>query len=162
MSDQESREFVESFASKQFSSRGLVVDVAIHEKKKLPRNPHVHMLMTTRPLLQDGTFGKKDRSMNKRPYLKYVRDKWFDELNLWYQFKGIDKVVSAKSFKQQGLDRKPTKHVGPIETRLYSINGTIGKTMKENEIVKERNFQRKMEQRATEQRAKEQMPAPRI
>ena len=138
----ENRQVIADFAQANFVSRRLIVDVAIHEKPKLPRNPHAHLLLTTRPIAPDGTFGKKDRSINRKEYLKFIREAWAAHLNNWYNRKGIEKVVSAKSYKEQGIQREPTQHIGPEETRTFAIMGIMGDRQIENKAIRARNLER--------------------
>ena len=42
-----------------FVSAGMCADIAIHDKKD--GNPHAHILLTMRPIEQDGTWGAKSK-----------------------------------------------------------------------------------------------------
>ena len=58
--DQGKRKFV----SENFTSRGMISDMAIHMQGKSPGdipNPHVHVLVPMRPLKEDGAWGTKQR-----------------------------------------------------------------------------------------------------
>ena len=70
------RDLVLAFIDREFTSRGMIADWAIHDKdeskKNSPtdKNVHVHIMTTMRPIVQDrsGTwqFGKKWRSVTER------------------------------------------------------------------------------------------------
>jgi len=47
------------YVNENFVSRGMVADIAIHDKND--GNVHAHVLLTMRPLERDGTFGAKSR-----------------------------------------------------------------------------------------------------
>lgn len=49
------REYVQT----NFVSEGMCADIAIHDKKN--GNPHAHILLTTRPIKADGTWGTKEK-----------------------------------------------------------------------------------------------------
>ena len=62
---EENIELAREFCQEQFVSRGMIVDMAVHEGKssdpELADNPHFHVLIPIRPMNQDGTWGKKQR-----------------------------------------------------------------------------------------------------
>lgn len=55
------REYVQT----NFVSEGMCADIAIHDKKN--GNPHAHILLTTRPMKADGSWGAKEKK-------EYARD----------------------------------------------------------------------------------------
>lgn len=57
-----SREYIE----REFVSRGMVADFALHDTSK--GNPHAHIMLTTREVGADG-FGKKNRDWNSKNLL---------------------------------------------------------------------------------------------
>lgn len=61
----------ETYAQREFVSQGLQVDVCIHVTKASDggEHPHVHMLIGTRRLKEDGTFGNIARDMQDNPKL---------------------------------------------------------------------------------------------
>ena len=64
LSDEENLALVKKFVSENFTSRGMISDMAIHKPGKSPGdipNPHVHVLVPMRPLKEDGTWGNKQR-----------------------------------------------------------------------------------------------------
>ena len=76
---------VREFARDQLVSRGMVVDMALHETKARDgeRQPHAHLLLTTRSL--DSTkplgFGNKERSWNSKELLQTWRGSWALHVN---------------------------------------------------------------------------------
>ncbi len=78
----EQRQLVRGFVAEQCVRRGMVADVAYHGVGS--RNPHAHVLLTTRRIGPDG-FAGKDRSWNDRALLQEWRQEWAAAANraLW-------------------------------------------------------------------------------
>lgn len=102
------------FIIRNFVRRGFCAVYAIHEgsEKDDPsqQNYHFHCLVPTRTLGSEG-FGPKDRSEDKRDKMFLWRSSLEDAINLAYREYGIERSVSAKSLKDQGIDRKPTRRL---------------------------------------------------
>lgn len=62
---EENVELAREFCREQFVSRGMIVDMAVHEGEssdpEIADNPHFHVLVPIRPMNPDGTWGKKQR-----------------------------------------------------------------------------------------------------
>lgn len=123
------------FCEKEFLSRDLIVDVAAHNKRASDQgeNPHAHIMVTTRSVNPDGTFGNKDRSLDKKETLREWRQSFQDICNRHLEDAGSTQRVSLDSFKTRGIDRMPTVHLGHeawqseakgIQTRPGDINRT--------------------------------------
>lgn len=125
------RDFVES----QILSRGMVADWVYHDN---PGNPHVHLMMTLRPLTDDG-FGPKKVAVladdgqpvrTKTGKIAYalwaggvddfnaIRDAWFERLNHHLALNGIDLRVDGRSYEKQGIALAPTVHLGVGATAI--------------------------------------------
>lgn len=143
LSDEENLELTRKFISENFTSRGMISDMAIHKPGKSPGdipNPHVHVLVPMRPLNEDGTWGTKQR----REYIldgngerikgadgKYLfnavkttdwgapetleqwRANWANIVNEALAKKGITERIDHRSNAERGLDALPTIHEGP-------------------------------------------------
>ena len=62
LSMEENIRIAKEFIAENFTSRGMIVDMAVHEPGKDPGdipNPHVHVMVPMRPLNEDGTWGTK-------------------------------------------------------------------------------------------------------
>lgn len=120
---------VRDFVSGQVLSRGMVADWVYHDN---PGNPHVHLMMTLRPLTEDG-FGAKKIPLigedgqpvrSKTGKIQYalwaggiddfnaVRDAWFERLNHHLALNGIALRVDGRSYEKQGIELVPTIHLG--------------------------------------------------
>lgn len=119
------RDFVES----HILSKGMVADWVYHDN---PGNPHVHLMMTLRPLTEDG-FGQKKVSVlrpdgqplrNDAGKIVYelwaggaaefgaFRDGWFACQNRHLALAGLDIRVDGRSYEKQGIELQPTIHLG--------------------------------------------------
>lgn len=67
LSEQDWRQMIRNFVSDNFVSKGMCADWSIHIKGTdpdgMPHNPHCHILLTTRPLKEDGSWGAKTKQI---------------------------------------------------------------------------------------------------
>ena len=119
------RHLVRDFVSEAFVSRGMVADVAYHDGAG--QNPHAHILLTTRPVADDGDgFAKKDRSWNSRETLEDWRESWATAANraleraeCWDRIDHRTLEAQRDEALERGelsraavLDREPGVHLG--------------------------------------------------
>ena len=139
---------MQDFIKRNFVDKGMCAEYAIHDSvnDKGERNLHVHILLTTRPILENGEWGEKSRKV-----YKYDKDgnkikkkngrydcttekttDWDNKGNakMWRKdlVETINKVAEEigiederwewKSFKDRGLEIKPTIHLGEKATAL--------------------------------------------
>lgn len=104
---------IKDFVRENFTSKGMVADVNMHviEASDGGENPHIHCMLTMRDLKPDG-FGNKNRSWNNRGLVEAWRASWEKLSNEYLESAGSDTRVSMKSFKRDGVEREPTKHLG--------------------------------------------------
>lgn len=57
LSREEQIQLVRDFVRENFVNKGMCADISVHDKED--GNPHAHILLTTRPIEQGGTWGKK-------------------------------------------------------------------------------------------------------
>jgi ATP-dependent exoDNAse (exonuclease V) alpha subunit len=96
---------------------GCAADVAIHEPGREGdlRNHHAHILCTTRRLAREG-FTVKTRELDERKTgeVDRWRERWATLTNEHLKRAGLDVRVDHRSLADQGIDRSPTKHFGPV------------------------------------------------
>lgn len=114
---EENVECVREWVEKYFSSRGLVATVAIHEPHidrggKSNNNWHAHIMVSMRSVSSDGFSEKKDRESNAKNFLCEIRKGWAEICNAHFIRNGIEKTISEKTLKAQGIEREPQKHRG--------------------------------------------------
>ena len=120
---------VRDFIERQILSKGMVADCVYHDN---PGNPHIHLMMTLRPLTEDG-FGPKKLAVlaeDGRPLrtksgkivyelwaggaddFNAFRDAWFERQNHHLAINGIDLRIDGRSYEKQGIGLVPTIHLG--------------------------------------------------
>jgi Ti-type conjugative transfer relaxase TraA len=120
---------VHDFVESHVTSLGMVADWVFHDA---PGNPHIHLMMTLRPLTKDG-FGAKKVALtgpdgcplrDDRGKILYglwaggvsdfnaFRDAWFSCQNRHLARAGLELRIDGRSYEKQGLDLVPTVHLG--------------------------------------------------
>lgn len=110
-------ELVRDYAKENFVNKGMVADIAIHDKGD--GNPHAHIMLTTRTIDQDG-FGKKERDWNKKEYLEQWREDWSKHANKYLEREGHKERIDHRSYKDQGIEKVPTIHEGHVVRAMES------------------------------------------
>jgi len=147
-------EVVRDYVQRNFVDKGMCVDWAIHdsENDKGQRNLYIHVLLTMRPLTENGEWGAKQKKIydldengeripvidkktgqqkvdkhnrkqckchtvestdwNSRENAKMWRKDLADTINATNEQLGIAVHWEHRSFKEQGIDREPTIHIG--------------------------------------------------
>lgn len=119
LSAEERQTLAHAFAREIVARHGCAADVAIHApgREGDHRNHHAHILCTTRRLTPDG-FGEKCRELDDRK-TKAV-DGWRERFavlqNEHLERAGVAERVDHRSLKEQGIERAPTRHLGPAAT----------------------------------------------
>lgn len=133
-------ELLRAWVSETFVAAGMVADVCYHAKRG---NPHAHILLTLRDIDASG-FGKKNRSWNNQSQVESWRASWAEIVNRYLEKAGLDVRIDHRSFKRQGLNLTPTKHVG----RQTTWNGEkVAEVSMENKLILiERNLQQQKQE----------------
>jgi ATP-dependent exoDNAse (exonuclease V) alpha subunit len=148
------------WAEKTFVSQGMVADVCYHNKRG---NPHAHILLTLRDI-DAGGFGKKNRSWNNQSQVESWRASWAEIVNRYLEKAGLDVRIDHRSFKRQGIDLTPTKHVGrltPHNSERFaevSLNNKI--ILMERDLLQQKQEQNKAARIAAFQKPETQTPSP--
>lgn len=122
LSPDERRRLAVDFAREVANHYAVAADVCIHapNTKGDERNYHAHILLSACTIGKDG-FGKKSAELDpihcQRHKIANPADLWrgrFAELqNERLQAAGTDARVDHRTLQAQGLDREPTRHLGP-------------------------------------------------
>jgi len=134
---------VQEYVNQNFISRGMCADICIHDKGD--GNPHAHILLTMRPIEQDGSWGAKSKMeyiLDKkgkrimlpsgRPKTRKInttdwddranaevwREAWADTVNLYLEKDGYETRIDHRSYERQGLEQLPTIHLGAATHRM--------------------------------------------
>ncbi|EKF6444201.1 MobA/MobL family protein [Salmonella enterica] len=97
LSPEQNKALILDFAKQAFVSKGMVVDLAIHD---IDTQPHSHIKTTTRELTLDG-FGKKEREWDKKETTLYWRELWAKVANEHLLKAGHDTTISHLTLKEQ-------------------------------------------------------------
>lgn len=93
---------VRGFVERQFVSRGMIADLAIHEGRARDGGlqPHAHVMLTMRELTGEG-FGKKERAWNAPEVLVGWREAWAREANAALERAGRGERVDHRTLEAQ-------------------------------------------------------------
>lgn len=138
LSREEQIKLVRDFAKENFVDNGMCVDFSIHDKED--GNPHAHIMLTTRPIEQDNSWGVKQKkeyildkngqkqydkkkqtykcktvkttNWDSKEFLQRSRESWAEKVNQELEKKSLPQRIDHRSLKKQGVDRVPTIHEG--------------------------------------------------
>ena len=129
LSAEQQTEVVRAFIHKNFTEAGYPVLYTIHSGKASEHlkpasieaagqredNPHVHIIASARKVDEHGFQATKldGRATYKRAFLLALRRSWADHLNATFERLGLETRVDHRSYKERGIDRIPTAHIGP-------------------------------------------------
>lgn len=127
---------MQDFVRTHIVTMGVVADWVFHD---INDNPHVRLLHTLRPVTEDG-FGRKTIAVldesgkavrhsdrNKIVYRSVIggrdefialRKSWGDVVNRHLEASGSGERIDMRSYKEQGIDKVPTTHVGPTKLAI--------------------------------------------
>lgn len=136
---EQQKELLREYVKKNFTDKGMVADIALHDKGDA--NPHAHIMLTMRPFEQDGSWGKKqkkeyilDKNGNKQydpikktykcktvkttdwdktETLEQWRESWAEIGNRYLERAGHEPTLDHRSYQDQGVEKIPTIHLGP-------------------------------------------------
>ena len=136
---------VREFCQKQFVSKGMIADFAIHDPHPPGHNPHAHVLLTMRAMDEHGKWLPKSRKVydldengerirlpsgnwkshkedtvdwNEQYHAEEWRHGWELVQNKYLELAGSPERVDMRSYERQGLDKIPTVHMGAAVSAL--------------------------------------------
>lgn len=103
LSLEENKKLLEEYIQKNFISKGMCADYAIHNDAE-NNNPHAHVMLTMREI-ENGDFSKKkNREWNKKENVELWRRSWSVSINKYLrQNKKSDYVTHLSFLKQREL-----------------------------------------------------------
>lgn len=141
-------EVVRDYVQRNFVSKGMCADWAIHDSVNPQgiHNLHFHLMLTLRPVGENGKWGAKQRKeyildkdgnkirnksgkgfksravdvndWNDKGNSKKWRKDLADTINAVNEQAGVAEYWEHRSFKELGLEQQPTIHLGPIASAL--------------------------------------------
>ena len=134
---------VRAYVKDNFVDKGMCADFAIHDKGT--GNPHVHIMLTLRPLKENGQWGAKCRKAydldengqripdgkggwknhredttdwNDKGNVEIWRAAWAAYTNRALESAGRPERIYHRSYKRQGIDKIPSVHLGPAASQM--------------------------------------------
>jgi hypothetical protein len=114
------------YVTENFVDAGMVADVAVHIAKE--DNPHAHIMLTMRPLNEEGTWGAKARKVNGKKvcatdwneHTKATgwRENWANIVNEYLAAGGHAERIDHRSYAEQCVDKIPSVHLGVSATQM--------------------------------------------
>lgn len=143
LSGEQQLALVRAYVKDNFVDKGMCADFAIHDKGT--GNPHVHIMLTLRPLKENGQWGAKCRKAydldengqripdgkggwknhredttdwNDKGNVEIWRAAWAACTNRALEAAGHPALVDHRSYKRQGIDKIPSVHLGPAASQM--------------------------------------------
>jgi len=126
---------VREFVQTQFVDKGMIADIAIHDKLASDgkNQPHCHIMLTLRVVTNEG-FAKKNRDWNNRTMVAAWRNAWADTTNRHLEAAGRSERLSLESYATQGIDKVPGEHLGAQAWNMEKKGNETAKGDKNREI----------------------------
>lgn len=105
--DQEQNwDLLTGFLKEECTSRGMIADVSFHDTSAADgeRNPHAHVLLTTRDITSEG-FGKVAERWNNRGVVRHWRKAWQDHANSALADSGSSARINHLSIEEQEAEK---------------------------------------------------------
>ena len=142
---------VRAYVKDNFVDKGMCADFAIHDKGT--GNPHVHIMLTVRPLKENGAWGAKCRKAydldengqripdgkggwknhredttdwNDKGNVEIWRAAWAAYTNRALEAAGHPALVDHRSYERQGIDKIPSVHLGPAASQMSGTTTQSG------------------------------------
>lgn len=166
LSRDEQIQLVRNFVRENFVQAGMCADICIHDKED--GNPHAHIMLTTRIIEPDGTWGtkqkkeyildkdgKKQYDQKKKTYkcrtvkvndwdttefLQRSREAWAVAMNRELEKKNLPQRVDHRSLEAQGKEQIPTEHLG-VSAKHMERRGKKSDRGERNREIKRANEQ---------------------
>jgi hypothetical protein len=117
LSDEERRQLALQLGRWMADREGCAVDVCLHAPGRGDdRNYHAHLLRTTRQVGPTGLGPKlstERAGRDRKADLQEIRVQWAAMCNVALTRAGKAAQVDHRSLRDQGIDREPTRHLGP-------------------------------------------------
>ena len=101
-------ELVRAFAAEVTQGRVAWL-AAVHDQGKDADNPHAHVVLRDRDL----ETGKMALRMSQSGSTEMLRGTWERVCNTALERAGMDERIDRRTLEAQGIERIPTKHIGP-------------------------------------------------
>ena len=165
---------VRAYVKDNFVDKGMCADFAIHDKGT--GNPHVHIMLTLRPLKENGQWGAKCRKAydldengqripdgkggwknhredttdwNDKGNVEIWRAAWAAYTNRALESAGRPERIDHRSYKRQGIDKIPSVHLGPAASQMEKRGIRTDKGEVNRQIVADNKLLKEIKARIT-------------
>ena len=152
LSGEQQLALVRAYVKDNFVDKGMCADFAIHNKGT--GNPHVHIMLTLRPLKENGQWGAKchkaynldengqripdgkggwknhredTTDWNDKENVEIWRAAWAAYTNRALESAGRPERIDHRSYKRQGIDKISSVHLGPAASQMEKRGIRTGK-----------------------------------
>lgn len=152
---------VREYVKNNFVDCGMCADFAIHDKSD--GNPHAHIMLTMRPLEENGQWGAKSKKeyitdengeriilkngnfksrkvdtvdWNYQSKAEQWRSAWAEISNKYLAENMVSERIDHRSFERQGTDKIPTIHLGVAASQMERKGIVTGRGNLNREIIK--------------------------
>lgn len=163
LNEKEQIELLRKYVIDNFSSKGMVADAVIHDKRD--GNPHTHIMLTMRPFDENGEWGSKAKkeyildkdgnktyskngnaksrkiestNWNRKETLENWREQWTIYANKALEKANRKERIDHRSYEDRGIEKVPTKHEGPT-VRAMEKKGIKTEIGDKNRKINEEN-----------------------
>ena len=119
LTNPQKQDLVRNFVQDNFINKGLVADLAFHDINT--HNPHVHIMITTRTVDENG-LGAKDRSLDKKDFLLKLRESWATYTNDALESIGSSEKIDHRTLEEQNITRIPQIHLGANVAAMMKLD----------------------------------------
>ena len=171
---QEQISLVRAYVRDNFVAAGMCADFAIHDKDD--GNPHAHIMLTMRPLKENGEWGAKCRKeydldergqriqlpsgvykshrvnttdWNEQAKAEEWRAAWAKYVNRVLEEKGLPERIDHRSYARQGVEQIPTVHMGVAATQMECRGISTEKGSVNREIAAQNKLLKEIKARIT-------------
>lgn len=138
-------ELIRQHVQEQFVSKGMIADLAVHDSWPPGHNPHAHVMLTMRPMDEQGRWLPKSKKeyvldengeriqlpsgewksqkvntvdWNEQSNAETWRHAWEELQNEYLQKAGREERIDMRSYERQGIEKIPMVHQGPAVTAM--------------------------------------------
>lgn len=149
LSRKEQIQLVRDFVKENFVDKGMCVDFSIHDKEN--GNPHAHIMLTTRPINENGEWGMKEKK-------DYMRDENGERVPLIDKKTGLQKVDSRnrKQWKREYVQ------FNDWNTKDFLYRSRESWAEKVNQELERKNVPQRVDHRSYNEQGIEQIPTQHI
>ncbi len=171
---QEQLNLVRAYIKENFVSAGMCADFALHDKGD--GNPHAHIMLTMRPLTEDGKWGAKCHKIydldehgeripdgkggwknhredttnwNDKNNVERWRSAWAVACNRALEQAGRPERVDHRSYKRQGVEQLPSIHMGVAASQMERRGIQTDKGSLNREITEHNKLLKEIKARLT-------------